>query len=57
MFKDCFKEGQNNKAIIDDVEPTIFKEMLRLAYGGESNFLNIPAQEILIAADKYRIGK
>ena len=63
MFKDCFKEGQENRAIIEDIEPDVFKEMLRVAYGGKNVFKkkvenkehHNHIKDILVAADKYQL--
>jgi speckle-type POZ protein len=52
-----FKEGRTKTVKIDDIEPSVFKEMLRYLYTGKAPKLDEDAmtEPLFLAADKYQI--
>jgi BTB/POZ domain len=56
LEKDKFLEGVTNKVKIDDIEPSVFKDMLRNLYTGRVLELNEDEMiDLFVAADKYQI--
>ena len=57
LEKDKFKEGQTKTVKIDDINPSVFKEMLRYLYTGKAPKLDEDAmtEPLFLAADKYQI--
>ena len=57
LEKDKFKEGQTKSVKIDDIDPLVFKEMLRYLYTGKAPKLNEGemTEPLFLAADKYQI--
>ena len=57
LEKGKFKEGVTKEVKIDDINPLVFKEMLRYLYTGTAPKLNEDAmtEPLLLAADKYQI--
>ena len=57
LEKDKFKEGQTKTVKIDDIDPSVFKEMLRYLYTGKAPKLDEDAmtEPLFLAADKYQI--
>ena len=54
LQKDKFKEGQTKSVKIDDIDPLVFKEMLRYLYTGKSLKLDEDdvTEPLFLAADK-----
>jgi speckle-type POZ protein len=52
---DKFKEGLTRTVHIDDMEPDVFKEMLRYVYTGTVPQLEQMVEPLFVAADKYQI--
>ena len=52
MFSNTVKESINNQV---DIDGDVFEEMLTYIYYGEVNNFDYLADELVIAADKYRI--
>ena len=52
---DKFKEGRTRTAHIDDMEPDVFKEMLRYVYTGTVPQLEQMAESLSVAADRFQI--
>jgi len=52
-----FEEGRTKTVKIEDIEPAVFKEMLRYLYTGRAPKLDEAAmtEPLLLAADKYQI--
>jgi speckle-type POZ protein len=57
LEKDKFKEGHTRTVEIEDIEPSVFKEMLRYLYTGNAPKLdqNEMIEPLFLAADKYQI--
>jgi speckle-type POZ protein len=57
LEKDNFKEGRTKTVKIDDIDPSVFKEVLRYLYTGKAPKLNEDAmtEPLFLAADKYQI--
>jgi speckle-type POZ protein len=57
LEKGNFKEGVTKTVKIDDIDPLVFKEMLRYLYTGTAPKLNedTMTEPLLLAADKYQI--
>lgn len=53
MFEHDMKEKNQNVVQITDVDPDIMRELIRFAYSGEVENLNLKAKDLLAAADKY----
>jgi speckle-type POZ protein len=54
---DKFKEGRTKVVEVDDIEPLVFKEMLRYLYTGRAPKLDEDdmTEPLFLAADKYQI--
>jgi speckle-type POZ protein len=54
---DKFKEGRTKTVKVEDIEPAVFKEMLRYLYTGRAPLLNEDdmTEPLFLAADKYQI--
>uniref|UniRef100_A0A8C4WYP3 Speckle type BTB/POZ protein like n=1 Tax=Eptatretus burgeri TaxID=7764 RepID=A0A8C4WYP3_EPTBU len=57
MFKHEMEETKKNRVEIKDVEPEVFKEMLRFVYTGRAPNLEKMADDLLAAADKYALDR
>ncbi len=59
MFQHPTTENLTNQAIIEDMEPEVFQEMLRFIYTGRLNLATMKTMAVglLIAADKYLLIK
>ena len=56
MFQsEGFTENKTNIVKIEDLEPTVVKEMLRFIYTDRVEKMDAMAKELLIAADKYLV--
>ena len=57
LEKDKFKEGRTKVVEIDDIDPLVFKEMLRYLYTGKAPKLDEDGmtEPLFLAADKYQI--
>ena len=57
LEKDKFKEGRTKTVKIDDIDPAIFKEVLRYLYTGRAPKLDEDemTEPLFLAADKYQI--
>ena len=55
MFQNDLMEKKTNTLDIEDIEPTVFAEVLRFIYTDEVNKLDELAKELLAAADKYML--
>ena len=57
LEEDKFKEGRTKEVKIDDIDPLVFKEMLRYLYTGKSPKLEEDdmTEPLFLAADKYQI--
>ncbi|KAL1399191.1 hypothetical protein pipiens_002246 [Culex pipiens pipiens] len=55
MFKHPMQESTENCIAISDVEPGVFKELLRYIYTDQLTCLETMAQKLYEAADKYDI--
>ncbi|XP_039429096.1 speckle-type POZ protein B-like [Culex pipiens pallens] len=53
MFSHPLKESVENCVVVEDVEPTVFKALLRYIYTDKVTCLDTKAQELYAAADKY----
>ena len=53
MFHHEMQESRTNKVVIKDVDPQIFREILRFVYTGKVNHLEDMAEELLITSEKY----
>ena len=53
-----FKEGRTKVVQVEDIEPPIFKEMLRFLYTGKAPKVDEDdmTEPLFLAADKYKIG-
>ena len=57
LEKDKFKEGRTKTVQVEDIQPVVFKEMLRYLYTGKAPKLDEDAmtEPLFLAADKYQI--
>ena len=55
MFQSNLTEDQTNTLKIDDIEPDVFKEMLRFIYTDQVENVDALAEKLLAAADKYML--
>ena len=55
MFQSNLAEDQTNTLKIDDIEPDVFKEMLRFIYTDQVENVDALAEKLLAAADKYML--
>lgn len=53
LFESDMKESKENLVTIEDINPDVFKEMLRFMYSGKVNDIKNVAHNLLAAADKY----
>ncbi len=52
MFEHEMEESKKNRVEINDVDPEVFKEMMRFIYTGKAPNLEKMADNLLAAADK-----
>lgn len=57
MFQHDMQESQRNKVTIKDMEPKVFKEVLRFIYTDKVEGLPQMACELLAAADRYDLAR
>lgn len=57
MFKSGMREAKLNRLVVEDIEPKVFKELLRFIYVGKVQRLKEMAHELLAAADKYALDE
>ena len=57
MFKNGMKENQDNAIKITDIKYEVFQELLRFIYTGKIENIDIVANDLLVAADKYVISE
>ena len=57
MFEHEMEERKHNRVEISDVEPEVFREMLRFIYTGKASNLERMADDLLAAADKYALER
>ncbi|NXG52197.1 SPOPL protein, partial [Psilopogon haemacephalus] len=57
MFEHEMEESKKNRVEIDDVDPEVFKEMMRFIYTGKAPNLESMADNLLAAADKYALER
>ncbi|XP_038122835.1 speckle-type POZ protein B-like [Culex quinquefasciatus] len=57
MFQSGMQESTLNRLIVEDIEPDVFKEMLRFVYVGKVERLREMPHELLAAADKYALDQ
>ncbi|XP_061413326.1 speckle-type POZ protein isoform X2 [Lethenteron reissneri] len=57
MFEHEMEESKKNRVEINDVEPDVFKEMMRFVYTGRAPNLEKMADDLLAAADKYALER
>lgn len=57
MFQHDMEESQRNKVTIKDMEPKVFKEVLRFIYTDMVEGMEQMACELLAAADKYDLDR
>jgi speckle-type POZ protein len=55
LDNDRFQEGLTKTVHIDDMEPDVFKEMLRYLYTGTVPQLEKMAESLFVAADRFQI--
>ena len=55
LEKDKFKEGHTKTVQVEDIEPSVFKEMLRYLYTVKVCKLDAMTEPLFLAADKYQI--
>ena len=55
LEEDKFKEGQTKTVQVEDIEPAVFKEMLRYLYTVKVCKLDAMTEPLFLAADKYQI--
>ena len=55
MFKHDMVENIKGSVVIEDIEPTVFKEILRFMYSGNVERLEDMVFELAVAADMYRL--
>ncbi|NWI37326.1 SPOPL protein, partial [Picathartes gymnocephalus] len=57
MFEHEMEESKKNRVEINDVDPEVFKEMMRFIYTGKAPNLEKMADNLLAAADKYALER
>ncbi|KAG8432284.1 hypothetical protein GDO86_016795 [Hymenochirus boettgeri] len=57
MFEHPMQESRKNRVYIHDVDPDVFKEMMRFIYTGKVSHLDNIADKLLAAADKYALER
>lgn len=57
MFEHEMEESKKNRVEINDVDPDVFKEMMRFVYTGKAPNLDKMADNLLAAADKYALER
>ncbi|XP_066543843.1 speckle-type POZ protein-like A [Amia ocellicauda] len=57
MFEHEMEESKKNRVDINDVDPDVFKEMMRFIYTGKAPNLEKMADNLLAAADKYALER
>uniref|UniRef100_A0A8C5M987 Speckle type BTB/POZ protein like n=1 Tax=Leptobrachium leishanense TaxID=445787 RepID=A0A8C5M987_9ANUR len=57
MFEHEMEESNKNRVDIHDVDPEVFKEMMRFVYTGKASHLDQMADGLLAAADKYALER
>ncbi|OCT61035.1 speckle-type POZ protein-like [Xenopus laevis] len=57
MFEHPMQESRKNRVYIRDVDPEVFKEMMRFIYTGGAPHLDKMADKLLAAADKYALER
>uniref|UniRef100_G3WQ43 Speckle type BTB/POZ protein like n=1 Tax=Sarcophilus harrisii TaxID=9305 RepID=G3WQ43_SARHA len=57
MFEHEMEESKKNRVEINDVDPEVFKEMMRFIYTGKAPNLDKMADNLLAAADKYALDR
>uniref|UniRef100_A0A8C5RXJ7 Speckle type BTB/POZ protein like n=1 Tax=Laticauda laticaudata TaxID=8630 RepID=A0A8C5RXJ7_LATLA len=57
MFEHEMEESKKNCVEINDVDPDVFKEMMRFIYTGKAPNLEKMADSLLAAADKYALER
>uniref|UniRef100_A0ACB8G2N7 Uncharacterized protein n=1 Tax=Sphaerodactylus townsendi TaxID=933632 RepID=A0ACB8G2N7_9SAUR len=57
MFEHEMEESKKNRVEINDVDPEVFKEMMRFIYTGKAPNLDKMADSLLAAADKYALER
>ncbi|XP_036109481.1 speckle-type POZ protein-like isoform X3 [Molossus molossus] len=57
MFEHEMEESKKNRVEINDVDPEVFKEMMRFIYTGKAPNLDRMADNLLAAADKYALER
>uniref|UniRef100_A0A8C0J1D4 Speckle type BTB/POZ protein like n=1 Tax=Chelonoidis abingdonii TaxID=106734 RepID=A0A8C0J1D4_CHEAB len=57
MFEHEMEESKKNRVEINDVDPEVFKEMMRFIYTGKAPNLDKMADNLLAAADKYALER
>ena len=58
LEEDNFKEGRTKVVQVEDIDPAVFKEMLRFLYTGKAPKVDEDdmTEPLFLAADKYKIG-
>uniref|UniRef100_A0A8C6QDG2 Speckle-type BTB/POZ protein-like n=1 Tax=Nannospalax galili TaxID=1026970 RepID=A0A8C6QDG2_NANGA len=57
MFEHEMEESTKSPVEINDLDPEVFKEMMRFVYTGKAPNLDKMAENLLAAADKYALGR
>ncbi|XP_035160895.1 speckle-type POZ protein-like isoform X1 [Callithrix jacchus] len=57
MFEHEMEESRKNRVEISDLDPEVFKEMMRFIYTGRAPNLDKMADNLLAAADKYALER
>ncbi|XP_063115089.1 speckle-type POZ protein-like isoform X2 [Cavia porcellus] len=57
MFEHEMEESKKNRVEINDLDPEVFKEMMRFIYTGKAPNLDKMADSLLAAADKYALER
>lgn len=57
MFQSGMQEAKLNHLVVEDIEPKVFKELLRFIYVGKVERLKEMIHGLLAAADKYALDK
>lgn len=57
MFRSGMQEAKLNYLVVEDIEPDVFKELLRFIYVGKVERLTDMAHELLAAAHKYSLDR
>ncbi|XP_020042350.1 speckle-type POZ protein-like isoform X4 [Castor canadensis] len=57
MFEHEMEESKKNRVEINDLDPEVFKEMMRFVYTGKAPNLDKMADNLLAAADKYALER